>query len=266
MLTDISISTSCLTETWLTTGAGATAGGLVLGNPRDTNCWPVNQNAITVTLSPAICPNGYSSACDIDSLSRADASETLWACCPIGFVCDGGVYSCVRRLGNTQDAYFASDIDASGNTITKNVAATLDVNAHSIRVAFHSSDILGQAATATPAGTSATTLPTSTEPVEPITPGAQVLPPGAWVGVGIGSTAGAVLLIAAILWLVRRQRRNKREGTSGKHELPSSEAPKGPDPRFFSAATTPPVELHGTLGSHELGINPHDNTGSFRRV
>ncbi|KAI1429661.1 hypothetical protein F5Y12DRAFT_709660 [Xylaria sp. FL1777] len=216
MLIDISIPTSCLTETWLIPASGTAGAGAVLGNPADPNCWAGAQDLGT-TVSPAICPYGYASACNIDYQSRRDASETLFACCPIGFTCDIGSWSCISHFIDLQSrTLFVTDTNEDGlTTVTPIVQA--NVNAHSIRVAFHSSDIIDQSAsttdsarlTITPAPTA--TLSTSTSTVTPPVTKSGSIPTGVFVGIGVASALGAVILLLGIFWLVRRRYRRKQQ-------------------------------------------------------
>ncbi|TGJ82739.1 hypothetical protein E0Z10_g6032 [Xylaria hypoxylon] len=210
MLTTISLAPSCLTETWLSSSVGATTQpGVVLGKPHDPNCWPGNRD-LTTTISPAICPYGYTSACDIVDASRRDDTETVWACCPSHFWCDGGIFSCVKSLveGST-NTYTAIDTDIFGNTITTQIMKTDGINAHSIRVAFHSSDILDHLSPTsgpslsnpTPARTLTSPFPTASSEPAPTAPNPEVWPAGAWVGIGVGVTIGAIILLSSVVWI-----------------------------------------------------------------
>ncbi|KAI0862230.1 hypothetical protein F4860DRAFT_512940 [Xylaria cubensis] len=184
MLTTLSIPTSCLTDTWLLPATGDNQPAIVLGNPHDTDCWPGNRNLGT-TISPAVCPDGYVSACDIDTASRRDESETVWACCPSKFHCDSGTWSCVMKATTPlTKTYIITEIDASGNTITTQVMTDRGINAHSIRVAFHSSDVLGQLSNTievpTPQFTTSLSTPTS-EVGSSSAHTSERWPTGAWI-------------------------------------------------------------------------------------
>ncbi|KAI5917860.1 hypothetical protein F4810DRAFT_694592 [Camillea tinctor] len=200
--TTLSIPTSCLTEIWITQAdtSGANT-GLVLGNPDDPDCWP-GTRSLSTTFSPALCPYGYTSACDA---TPARAGETAWACCPSFFSCDGGAWSCLSgRTESSTVPYDATMIDRVGNTITTTFLGTEGVNAHSIRVAFQSSDLVIAGATPT-APTTATSTPT---------PGiAPPLSPGATAGLGVGVGVGTFALLSLAAWTalgVRRRRIRER--------------------------------------------------------
>ncbi|KAI1123031.1 hypothetical protein F5Y10DRAFT_270474 [Nemania abortiva] len=239
---------------------------LVLGNPNHPDCSVVNR-ATTTTISPAICPYGYVSACDITDASRRDTSETVWACCPSLFSCDDGNWSCIKNSGATL-TYFVNASDIFGNTVT---TTTVDggINAHSIRVAFHSSDILDLFSSTTDSINRNTNMgsiitstpPTPTSSVSPTVPSSEALSSGAWIGVGIAVTVGAVILLASIFWLVRRRYANKRQQLSGQ---PDQHTRFPPEPKVNPAAEIfsilRPSELNGDHGCHELGVNVPNNT------
>ncbi|OTB01366.1 hypothetical protein M426DRAFT_14529 [Hypoxylon sp. CI-4A] len=152
MLTSLALAPSCLTETWVST-VNPTDSGIAIGNPYDTSCWPGARD-IATTISPAICPVGYASACD--GPSRRDASETVWACCPSGFHCDAGFFACLSNtLGDNSVTYTVTDLNILSSTTTKEWVATGGVNAHSIVVAFHSSDLAALFSSATPTSSAA---------------------------------------------------------------------------------------------------------------
>ncbi|KAI0460571.1 hypothetical protein F5B21DRAFT_452325, partial [Xylaria acuta] len=255
MLTTLSIPTSCVTETWLSWESEASRAALVLGNPHDTNCWPGNRDLAT-TISPAICPEGYRSACDIDSASRRDESETAWACCPGKFRCDGGTWSCVvDNTPRVTKTYAVTDVDFFGNTIITQVMSDSGINAHSIRVAFHSSDILNQVSSTTDpvrstearAPTLTTSLSTPTSVAEsPTAQNPTTLPAGALIGIGIGGTVSVIFVISCIAWLVRRQYKRKQQ-----FPAPGSSEPNKPSfPEIQSIIR--PTELSTTSDVHEL--------------
>ncbi|KAI0201452.1 hypothetical protein F4808DRAFT_425232 [Astrocystis sublimbata] len=285
------VPASCLTETWLSTATDKTVPNLVIGNPYNTDCWPLNHAPKgTTTYSPAICPEGYVSACDIDPASRRDSSETAWACCPIGFHCDGGVFSCASTISENS-TFFPSDLDADGSTVTTEVYTYgFDFNAHSVLVAFHSEDFYNTPTTVSAevptSTTTATTNPIATVPkatgapdVEPPkAPDSGNLPTGAIAGIVIGSVLGLVL-VAGAFWAIRRQRNRvqhlpypyhsqdepKPEQPTEQpihHTYPTYPAyprnpqiPHIPQPETDSIMT--PVELNSAPGPYELGTQPH---------
>ncbi|KAJ8131561.1 hypothetical protein O1611_g2064 [Lasiodiplodia mahajangana] len=269
MLSSISIATSCLTDTWLF-DVGATTAKVVLGNPHDTNCWAVNR-VPTTEISPAICPYGYTSACDITDGSPHDASETVWACCPSQFACDAGTWSCLKNRGLTM-TYTFNTTDILGHTTTTQIFKAGGINAHSIRVAFHSSDILDQFATTAESlnsisttdssgSTSTSSPPTPTSSVSPSVSNPETLPSGAWIGIGIAITVGAVIVVSSIFFLVRRRHRNKQQQLAGLQEAVSFPPEPKPTPATEIFSIERPSELNGVRGRYELDANAlSDNT------
>ncbi|KAI3327421.1 hypothetical protein F4824DRAFT_95433 [Ustulina deusta] len=266
MLTELSIPTSCLTETWLLPAHATAPAGAVLGNPADSKCWAGTQNPGTI-ISPAICPSGYTSACDIDPQSRRDASETVWACCPSDFTCDGGTYSCNRNFNDKASrTYFLTGTNNLGETTTTPVVVG-GVNAHSVRVAFHSSDILDRSttdssrptSTPVPIGTPSlsTPAPSVTSPV----PNSESISAGGFVGIGVASGLGAVLLLSGLFWLVRRWRRNKQH-TTGSRFKPArkyAELFSISQPSELTAARTNVYELDSREPNNNNNNNNNNN-------
>ncbi|KAI1394384.1 uncharacterized protein F4822DRAFT_424863 [Hypoxylon trugodes] len=242
MLTTLALAPSCVTQTWIISGTGD-AVGLVLGNPHDTSCWPGNRD-ISTTISPAICPVGYVSACDVSS--KRDDSETVWACCPSGFTCDDGFYSCLSgRTNGVTKTYIATDVDRLGNTVTTTATTADGINAHSIRVAFHSSDLI-----ITPSSTPGA-ISTPTSAVENNISDSGHLSAGATAGIGVGVGIGTFLLLSSIAWLAWRQCINRRRTMAGWQEAPEPESKSAP----YSAqiySTTRPIEMDCISGVHEL--------------
>ncbi|KAI0850187.1 hypothetical protein F5Y00DRAFT_260916 [Daldinia vernicosa] len=203
MLTSLAIPTSCVTDVWVTSTGTRT--GVFLGNPFDSSCWPGKRDLAT-TISPAFCPVGYSSACNASPSN--DDSETVWACCPTGFTCDGGFYSCLSG-GRTSKTYIVTYTDRAENTLTSQLVTDSGVNAHSIRVAFHSSDVFATA-TPTPTSSSASSpIPTSTSPSNSDDSDSEGISAGAKVGIGIGVGLGGLILFLVLGWLAWRRYRNK---------------------------------------------------------
>ncbi|KAI1271567.1 hypothetical protein F5Y07DRAFT_340665 [Xylaria sp. FL0933] len=267
MLTTLSIAASCLTETWLMSVPTGTDmiqhSAIVLGKPDDPNCWPGTRD-LTTTISPAICPSGYVSACDITDASRRDESETVWACCPSGFRCDHGTWSCLAKTTNT---YTVTYLDFQGKTTTSVTSWDSGVNAHSVRVAFHSSDILNLV-TPTSSSPGSNTAPTQTSPSlfatttsdQPLRSHAGGLSAGAGIGIGVAIAVGAIGLLAGIVWLARRQRRKKQQLSDRQEDAPLPQRSKA-----SYASDNPPIirpaELFDLSGVHELETEP-PHTGS----
>ncbi|KAI0914359.1 hypothetical protein F4823DRAFT_558055 [Ustulina deusta] len=213
MLTAVSVAPSCLSETWL-----MSATHVVLGKPGDPNCWPGTRDLATATtISPALCPDGYTSACDISDATR-DQSETVWACCPRNFYCDGGTWSCLADTGRQTKTYTLTTTDALGRSGQTIVTTDRGINAHSIRVAFHASDILNQlsptssttSSNTQPVQTGITIYPTPTAS-GPADSSSDGLPSGSGIGIGFAIGIGASAVLVAIVWLVRRQRKSKQQ-------------------------------------------------------
>lgn len=169
-----------------------------------------------------------------------------------GFTCDPGVYSCNKKLKEGNAHTLVVSTDNAGRKAITTVTTAVGINVHSVRVAFHSSDILGQiatpSATAGPSPTNSLSIPTSTATGAPPIQNAQTLPPGAWVGVGIGSTVGTILLFSGLVWLLWRYYSDRKR--SAAVELPSGNDRQGWTPKFFSR--TPVSELDPTPVMYEL--------------
>ncbi|KAI0594791.1 hypothetical protein F4775DRAFT_572470 [Biscogniauxia sp. FL1348] len=236
MSTTLSIPPSCLTEIWLVQGTEPTDVGVVLGNPDDESCWPGTRD-LSTTLSPALCPSGYTIACNA---SPTRTSETAWACCPSGFICDGGTYSCLSNQGLTAE-YTATMVDRAGNTVVTPFVGTDGVNAHSIRVAFRASDV--QLLGAAPSTAAAAPTPTPTEEA------AGPLSPGATAGLGVGVGIGTFLLLSLVAWLAMRvvgtRRRRARDNAAGAAAMDGDGAQR----MYHGEMDAPP-------GLHELGNKP----------
>ncbi|KAI1631653.1 hypothetical protein F4809DRAFT_631398 [Biscogniauxia mediterranea] len=237
MSTTLSIPPSCLTELWLVQGAQPTDLGVVLGNPNDDNCWPGTRD-LSTTFSPALCPSGYTIACNA---SPTRTSETVWACCPSGFICDGGVYSCLSNPGMTTE-YSATMVDRAGNTVVTPFVGTDGVNAHSVRVAFRASDVVLAAAPSTTAPSSPSTSTATT----------AALSPGATAGLGVGVGIAAFLLLALATWvavLVVGKRRRARRSSGGDAAAAAAAAQEH---RAYRG------EMDAPPGLHELGNKPKE--------
>ncbi|KAI0530027.1 hypothetical protein GGR58DRAFT_508899 [Xylaria digitata] len=266
MLTQLSIPTSCLTETWFIPATGTKTPEAGLGNSNDPSCWPGPTRNPGSAISPAICPSGYTSACDINPESRKDASETMWACCPSNFVCDGGVYSCIRSLSDsTPRTYFLTTTnDAGGITTTPLVIRA--VNAHSVRVAFHSSDIIDESPittgpslpTATPPPTASSPLLTSTSSVNSSATNPNGLSAGGLIGIGVASAFGAIFLLSAVFRLVWRRHRDGQQKQQPPTTTISSSQSTKRYTELFSMSR--PSELGIPQPVHELDSRAPNNS------
>ncbi|KAI0181573.1 hypothetical protein GGR52DRAFT_567792 [Hypoxylon sp. FL1284] len=279
MLTSSALATSCLSEMWVT---GAT--NLVIGNPYDPLCAIFRaERSVTSTLSPAICPEGLVSACNASP--ARDASETVWACCPTGWRCDGGVFSCTSDVPEgVTNTYTVTDIDTFGNTVTRQLIATAGLDIHSIRVAFHSSDLVaGPSPTASSASATseppATSVPTTA--TSPSSAAAATAAAASWSGLSAGATAGIgiavgisiFLLLSAIAWFRWRSYRKKQQldGGGGQVVLPTSQVDVSYGQSYnqsYSQSRHPPADIYyneralpqpplnemdGASGLYELG-------------
>ncbi|OTB12957.1 hypothetical protein K445DRAFT_25082 [Daldinia sp. EC12] len=258
MLTSLAIPTSCVTDVWVTSTGTDT--GVFLGNPYDPSCWPGDRD-LSTTISPAFCPAGYTSACNASPSN--DASETVWACCPTGFSCDPGFFSCISG-GQQSKTYIVTARDRAGNTLTSTLETNGGVNAHSIRVAFHSSDLFASP-TSTSFSTSATSsppFPTSTSPSDADSSDSGNLSAGAKIGIGIGVGLGGLILFLVLGWLAWRRYRNKR--LASEHD-PSvyQQSYVGPPPgsaQYQAYPGTPRTKMSvmdNASGIHELGTKTY---------
>ncbi|KAK2768381.1 hypothetical protein FQN54_000236 [Arachnomyces sp. PD_36] len=83
----------------------------------DPKCLPpaFPEEATTKTFdfyyySPAICPSGYTSACEESCLAKSLAtSETAMRCCPIDYACVPGVNYCSSTITSATEATFTDD-------------------------------------------------------------------------------------------------------------------------------------------------------------
>ncbi|KAI1799725.1 hypothetical protein F4811DRAFT_542377 [Daldinia bambusicola] len=255
----ISIPTSCVTDIWVTSTGTET--GVQLGNPYDSSCWPGGRDLAT-TISPAFCPVGYTSACNASPSN--DASETVWACCPTGFSCDPGFFSCISA-GMQKKTYIVTERDRAGNTLTSTLTTNGGINAHSIRVAFHSSDLFASPTSTTSSSsassTSSSQFPTSTslDDAELSGSGSGDLSVGAKIGIGIGVGLGGLLLFMLLGWLAWRRYRNKR--------LANEQDPSVYQPSYVGTAqhpqaypvtpTTKMSAMDNASGIHELGTRTY---------
>ncbi|KAI2615675.1 hypothetical protein GGR54DRAFT_263839 [Hypoxylon sp. NC1633] len=280
MLTTIAIAPSCLTQTWISHGfQGPSSTGpqsvIGLGNQNDPSCWPGGRD-LSTTISPAICPSGYVSACDASP--RGDASETVWACCPSGFHCDGGWYSCVYDVA--PGVYTANDTDRFGNTIITSLLAS-GINAHSIRVAFHSSDLANLVTTAVSTVLSsasyrgdsdfsiASSTPTPTPAPAPTASNSGSLSTGATAGVGVGAGVGVFILLSVVAWLALKRYRSRRQATISEHEAhrPMSK------PDSYSAPRGLTMGMDEVMGANEamvmneaMGVNEVDGAPGLHEL
>ncbi|KAI0025989.1 hypothetical protein F4780DRAFT_2138 [Xylariomycetidae sp. FL0641] len=254
MLSSISVPSTCLSETWIWQSSPTSV--QALGNPHNQSCWPQGRDLAT-TISPAICPSGYFSACDMEP--KMDASETVWGCCPIGYSCDGGLFGCVQHWNITK-VWTLTDIDSMGNIVSTVIVDDIGLNnAHSIRVGFHSSDLSPAASTAiAPAPSYSNPLASPTTVQSPSEGNSNRLSSGAVAGAAIGATIGFLLLLSVASWVTWKRYRAKKIGATwatGATQTESKESAAGPGgypPPDQSYAATAISELPTTLPAREL--------------
>lgn len=201
-------------------------------------------------FSPGICPEGYTAACTwyaTEQGPKPPSTETAYNCLPYGYTCDAPeLYpyepDYVNRHGvNDNNMMLApmffirwqsSDLSTletdpltPGKPPTRTVLVTVSATPTST-----SSEV-----TPTPA-TTAMTATTGTGTAAPVTtavPAAAdtttgTISRGAIAGVAVGCVAGLALLIAAVVLLWKRRRRDRIEG-SGQAEEVSGESDKPPE-------------------------------------
>ncbi|KAI0008570.1 hypothetical protein F4779DRAFT_618448 [Xylariaceae sp. FL0662B] len=234
MLTTIALAPSCLTQSWV-----SGTSGIVLGNPYDTSCWAVSRD-LSTTISPAICPVGYVSACDASPPPPETQARQY------------GLVTQHATPGVTK-TYTLTNLDRLGNTITRELSGDGGINAHSIRVAFHSFDLVTTPSTAVSAITSRPTLspsiPSSSPALESV-PAAwrsSGLSIGATVGVGVGVGVGVLYLLLNIAWLVWR-RRKAGQSVADPDELDTNQTPKTASELPADPPAASPSELDGRPG------------------
>ncbi|ETS87098.1 hypothetical protein PFICI_00926 [Pestalotiopsis fici W106-1] len=240
MITSLEIPTSCLTQIWMTTPPGDYEPGPVLGNPYDTACFPVARGS---SLSPALCPQGYHSACTPKSLTIE--GETVMDCCPNGYFCDGGFFSCSSH-SSANFTVTMTDVDGPDQSLVLKTTVVNGMNAHSIRVRYATTDLfvtttVSPDATETDAAvpSSATTLPAATSSGEADTE-AGGLSTGAKAGIGVGAAVGGLALLGFIFFLFRRSRR----------QTPRTELE---DTTYHPMSGAPPVVPQKSPGPSEMG-------------
>lgn len=162
-----------------------------------------------------------------------------------GFSCDGGVFRCTSAYGFTSTIE-VTDLDSSGNTVRR--AGTSDgMNAHSIRVAYASSDLAStstaasSSSAATPAstGASGSTIPSETSTSIPTPQAASSNTSGTSIGAGVGVGAGIAVLgiLGFFLW-----RKWRKPAKSPAVELPIRGSQYGRPPSNVEEGRSPYAE------------------------
>ncbi|KAI1110420.1 hypothetical protein F5Y14DRAFT_362465 [Nemania sp. NC0429] len=271
MFTVLSFPSVC-SQIWATTNAEGNT-GLLYGNPSNPDCWPGTRNTNTTTITPAVCPPGYYSAGN--AIPATDASETVWACCPLGYTTDGGVLSCTSGDKITYTA-FATDSD--GSTITT-LVYTQGVNAHSIRVAFHSSDFStptsSTSSTPIPSASTRSTVTeisnTSSPSPSPISISQNQGGPSFGAGIGIGVVIGVIStsILFGIAWFRRTgaKRRMKQpaelEASSLDQGAPGVEMQPMAHSEYYKPTMTPPSQYTSELPASEAATELSHNHRGF---
>lgn len=145
--------------------------------------------------------------------------------------------------------------DRAGNTLTSQLVTTGGVNAHSIRVAFHSSDIF---ATATPTSSSTSSpIPVSTSPSDSDDSDSDGLSAGAKIGIGIGVGLGGLILFLILGWLAWRRYRNKRLASEQEGSAYQQYIAPGQQQTHPGTVATKMSMMDNASGIHELGTRTH---------
>jgi hypothetical protein len=195
-------------------------------------------------FSPGICPVGYTAACTWYATEQGpppSSIETAYNCLPYGYTCDAPERlpyepDYVNRLGyNDNNGMLApmffirwqsSDLSiletdplTPGKPSTRTVSVTVSATPTST----------SNEATPTPATTGTGTAATGTTalPAAAATT-TGTISRGAIAGVAVGSVAGLALLIAAVVLLWKRRRRDRIEG-GGQAEEVLGESDKPPE-------------------------------------
>jgi hypothetical protein len=130
-----------------------------------------------------------------------------------GFRVDGGFFGCTSAYGFTSTIE-VSDLDSAGNTVRR-LGTSYGMNAHLIRVAYASSDLVSistaasssSTATTPSTGASGSTIPseTSTSTLTPQAASSSTI--GTSIGAGVGSGAGIAVLGILGFFLMRKWRK-----------------------------------------------------------
>ncbi|KAK6207366.1 hypothetical protein LQW54_007195 [Pestalotiopsis sp. IQ-011] len=258
MLTSLEIPSSCLTQIWITTPPGDYQPGPILGNPYDTACFPVARGS---SLSPAVCPEGYHSACTPKSISIE--GEVIMDCCPNGYFCDGGYFSCSSHA-SANFTVTVTDVEGPDQSLVLKTSETNGMNAHSIRVRYATTDLyitttISPGASATDDGTavpsSASALPTATSTGSGSDDSQDAsLSTGAKAGIGVGAAVGGLALLGFVFFLFRRRSQKQKPRT----ELEDTTYRPAPGPSPVVPQKSPgPSEMEGYKEPSELNAPTH---------
>ncbi|KAK3319384.1 hypothetical protein B0H66DRAFT_559370 [Apodospora peruviana] len=247
---------------------------LVSPGPRDvTTCWPTTTAGVPEPTYPLqgwgfyspgiICPTGYTSACS-SAADRRDgfqfqftlvAGETAVGCCPAGYRCtDNGVaQTCVFDTATAVDRTVATAICSGGASagrgeLLMTPGVEVSVYAPMFQINFKETD-LPQSSTTT-STSSVGSAQTSAPPPPPGNGQSSGLGGGAIAGIAIGVAALALGVIAVVVFLWRKKRRDSSEkmepytgspGDMGGGPVGSVGASPGPNGQYY---TPLPVSVH----------------------
>ncbi|KAI1264514.1 hypothetical protein F5Y18DRAFT_83128 [Xylariaceae sp. FL1019] len=244
---------------------------------------PRSDGAADGLFSPGlVCPSGYTSACQSTfggygnwpPFWTLNEGETAVGCCPSSYTCSnlndasgGGNFgqNCYQTISETSFSALLCDDSASSSTkialpgsfTTTSIGTetvtevmrkeTLVLSAELWQLVFKAEDLLS---TSTSISISSTQSPTPT--TSPDSP-QRSLSTGAKAGIGVGSGLGGLLVLGALLWLLRRYRKQR--------QIPKDEAPQ-PDEHIIPQVDTPAVSELGSPSRSHFGSHPPSQYGS----
>ncbi|KAI0380265.1 hypothetical protein F5Y04DRAFT_257807 [Hypomontagnella monticulosa] len=209
--------------------------------------------------SPGVCPEGYTSACQAQSLVSGTKSQTVATCCPSAYSCrpnrGDDPFACWSCFDSTKTFsvstyYFYIDPD-NGQTTRVDSGTTTEAWAGNcirgygpiVRMAEGDTFATEAPATTTSGSTSAPTRSDSTitSPTAPVPttsdePNSTGLSAGAAAGIGVGSGIAAILIIGAIAFLLMRRR--KRAAQAQMQAVPTA-----PDDSQYPQTYYDPVKV-----------------------
>ncbi|TGJ80804.1 hypothetical protein E0Z10_g7947 [Xylaria hypoxylon] len=235
---------------------------LIQGPVEQTSCYPSGYSANSKQYySPARCPTGFTSACQSSNVAGT-VSETVVRCCPTheSFVCQSTVsYGWEATLGcvNLQDTstttvWTVSQVSSGETALTTYTNAIGGINAYQVQVGFQSTDFASSTSTTR---TTKSSTQSQTQSQTQATAHTTIASPsdisgsnnnssktgrkhgngvggGAIAGIVIGAIAG-LLIIAALIWLQIRKRRQRNEEAQQAEQAEQAQYPP-PVPEKFN--------------------------------
>ncbi|OTB04777.1 hypothetical protein M426DRAFT_147549 [Hypoxylon sp. CI-4A] len=210
---------------WLQYGVGGAASSACL--PSSFNPYEPHY------YSPGICPSGYTTACQFQSLEEGDTvSQTQATCCPTSYTCRPdrgndpfGCMLCFEESRTFAVSTYFFDTNEDGDTTRVDAGTTTEVwagnciRAYAPVIRIASGDVLATGTTSS-SSSGETIAPTSTrsDSIIPKPTAAEDdesdsggLGAGAAAGIGVGSGLAAILIIGAIAFLFWRRRKASRQ-------------------------------------------------------